>query len=79
MHPDTLSDRWTELMEQLKLTYTLHDLRHTWITKSIRKKKVVPRDVQLAAGHKNIETTMGYLHDDREFDDDIYVPVEKVS
>lgn len=71
-HPDTLTDRWTELMDSLKLDYTFHDLRHTWITKAMRGHN--PRDVQLAAGHKNIETTMQYLHDDRELDDQVFKP-----
>jgi integrase len=74
IHPDTLGQRWAQLMRDLGLHYTFHDLRHTWVTKAIRKEKVSPRDVQLAAGHKNIETTMGYLHDDRQHDDEEFNP-----
>ena len=73
IHPGTLSHRWTEFMRDLGYDYDFHDIRHTWITKAMR---VAPkhRDVQLAAGHVNIETTMGYLHDDRNFNDEPYVP-----
>jgi len=79
MSPDTLTAKWTEFIEKLKLDYTFHDLRHTWITKMIRLKE--HRDVQLAAGHKNITTTMDYLHDDRTMEERVFVPnkVKKVS
>lgn len=72
IHPDTLSDRWAEFMQSLGMAYDFHDLRHTFITKVIRGHD--PRDVQLAAGHKNIATTMAYLHDDRTLDDEEYKP-----
>jgi integrase len=74
MHPDTFSKRWTEYMSKLGFDYDIHDIRHTWTTKAIRLKEVVPRDVQLAAGHESIETTMGYLHDDRVFGDEVFNP-----
>ena len=73
MHPDTLSARWAELMRKLKLDYTHHDLRHTWVTKALRK-QAVARDVQLAAGHKDLRTTMGYAHDDRTLSDRKFIP-----
>jgi integrase len=66
MHPDTLTDRWNELMKALDLPYDFHDLRHTYVTLAIRDH--APVDVMHAAGHKNIETTMRYLHDDRGLD-----------
>jgi hypothetical protein len=72
MHPDTFSDRWEQLMKRLALDYDIHDLRHTWVTKAIRVQ--APRDVQLAAGHKNIQTTMRYAHDDRELDSEVFEP-----
>lgn len=72
MHPRTLSKYWDKLMKTLKLEYTLHDLRHTFITKAVRKYEI--RDVQLAAGHAHISTTMRYLHDDRTLGDQIYIP-----
>lgn len=79
MNPRTLSRLWDEfildLMKQnlIKIEYNLHDLRHTWITRAIRQQKV-PRDVQLAAGHVSINTTMGYIHDDRDLDDAPFIP-----
>jgi integrase len=72
IHPDTLSDRWAEYMKGLDFKYDFHDLRHTWITRMMRKQH--HRDVQLAAGHVNIETTMGYAHDDRAQDDEEFRP-----
>lgn len=72
MHPDTLTDLWNDLMGRLNLNYDIHDLRHTWVTKAIRIH--APRDVQLAAGHKNLQTTMRYAHDDREMDSEIFIP-----
>lgn len=63
MHPDTLGDRWAKEMKELGFNYTFHDLRHSWVTNALRTQN--PRDVQLAAGHVNIETTMEYSHDDR--------------
>lgn len=76
MHPDTFSRRWAELMAELGFDYDIHDLRHTWITRAIRLSGVHHRDVQLAAGHESIETTMGYLHDDRAFGDELFTPVK---
>lgn len=72
VHPDTLGQRWAELMKELKLTYTFHDLRHSWTTNALRKAE--PRDVQMSAGHKNIQTTMGYAHDDRDMKDKKFIP-----
>lgn len=72
LHPDTLTDRWKQLMVNLSMNYDFHDLRHTFITKAMRKQ--APRDVQMAAGHKNITTTMGYLHDDRNMEDEEFIP-----
>jgi integrase len=75
MHPTTLSTEWAEFMKSLGYDYDFHDLRHTFITKAVRKHNV--RDVQLAAGHKHISVTMGYLHDDRTQKDETYVPDEE--
>lgn len=78
MHPRTFSATWDDAIidlknkNLLKIEYNLHDLRHTWITRMIRQHE--PRDVQMAAGHKNIQTTMGYIHDDRTLDDEQYIP-----
>lgn len=72
MHPRTLSAKWDELMTVLDLPYHLHDLRHTFITKAVRK--YAPRDVQLAVGHKDLRITMKYLRDDRELEDEVWRP-----
>ena len=60
-------------MRKLKFTYDFHALRHTFITKALGAGHTA-RDVQLAAGHKNIETTMRYAHDHRTMDDEIFTP-----
>ncbi len=82
VHPDTLSDRWRAFIDallkstdnaNLSQAYDFHDLRHTFITKAMAAQPI-PRDVQLAAGHKNIETTMKYAHDVRKLDDEEFKP-----
>jgi hypothetical protein len=67
--PDTLGAEWKIFMDELNLSkkYKLHDLRHTWITRSIRAHSLI--DTQLAAGHSKPETTLGYQRDDRELND----------
>lgn len=77
IHPDTLSDIWREVMETLKLDYDFHDLRHSFITKALAE--YPPRQVQLAAGHKSIETTMKYAHDHRQLNDEQFNPEEDVA
>jgi integrase len=72
MHPDTLTDRWNALMVALDLDYDFHDLRHTFITKSVRKHPVA--DVMYAAGHKDLKTTSRYVHDARPSDDAPFKP-----
>lgn len=72
IHPRTYSAQWDAYMVHLKLGYRLHDLRHTFITNAVRLHS--PRDVQLAVGHKDLRVTMGYLHDDRQLDDDPFDP-----
>lgn len=68
MHPDTLTEIWGEL----GTGYTIHDLRHTFITRAYRKHPVA--DVSRTAGHKDIRTTQRYLHDDRSIGDEEYKP-----
>lgn len=72
MHPDTFTGLWGEYMDTLGMTYTFHDIRHTWITRMVRKHSI--RDVQLAAGHKSQKTTEKYLRDDRGMDDAVFIP-----
>lgn len=71
-HPDTLSEKWDQLMDKLKLNYKMHDLRRTFITKALRTQ--VPRDVQLAVGHSSLVTTMGYAQDDRSLEEEVFDP-----
>lgn len=70
--PDHLTDLWKDLMEALGYDYDFHDIRHRFITKALRIQH--RREVQLAAGHKHEKTTMGYAHDDRDLQDDVYKP-----
>lgn len=72
LHPDVLSANFIALMDKLKFPYRLHDLRRTFITKALRQRAAV--DVQRAAGHASIDTTMRYLMDDRALDDEVYKP-----
>jgi len=72
IHPDTLSVKWDEFMEELGFDYETHDLRRTFITRALRK--VHARDVQLAVGHESLDTTMGYAMDDRDLSDETFDP-----
>lgn len=73
MHPDTLGSKWRRLMQRLKLPYEFHDLRRTFITNGFRD-NYPPGDIQLAAGHTSISTTMKYKLDHRAFSDKKYNP-----
>lgn len=45
----------------LNISVLGHELRHAYATHSLNK-GVNPRAIQQAMGHKNLDTTMGYLH-----------------
>jgi len=66
MDPDTLTSKWAKLIEALKKEgalhrgYSIHDLRHTFITQAANQYNIV--SVQEAAGHADIRTTMKYVH-----------------
>jgi integrase len=77
VHQSTLSHWWHDLMKTLGMDYGMHDLRHTWTTKAVMKHPIA--DVMLAAGHENMETTMGYFHDSRELSEKRFVPRKKKS
>jgi integrase len=63
IHPTTLGHRFADEMLKLKMDYTIHDCRRTFITRALRIKH--HRDVQLAVGHQQLTTTMIYAQDDR--------------
>lgn len=71
MHPSTLTERWTQLMENIGLNYTFHSLRNTFISNAFRDGRNAG-DIQLAAGHSDLRTTMGYQRDYRELDDEVF-------
>lgn len=64
MHPATYGQLFKSEMERLGFSYTLHDLRRSFITKAFRDGKA-PRDIQLAVGHADLKTTLRYAQDDR--------------
>ncbi len=66
MHPDSLIKRVNAVMGAFN--HTSHDLRRTFITNALRKYHW--KDVQLAVGHKDVRTLMGYNQDDRELGDE---------
>lgn len=78
VHPDTLTEKWKVAIDYLIRTgkiekdYDIHDLRRTFITKSLRDHE--PLDVSQATGHKNIATTMMYIRDDRDLATARYIP-----
>lgn len=52
---------WTRLKQQMNINMRLHDLRHTFITHTLRRTDNLALTSKLA-GHKNIQTTMRYVH-----------------
>ena len=84
MHPDTLTERWNGFMKTLGFEIDFHSIRHTTITRLVRAfttnqssvaaQKQSLRELQLCFGHRSIETTMGYLKDDRALEDELFVP-----
>jgi hypothetical protein len=67
LSPNGLTKKWNRLMKSLGMSYDIHELRHTWVTNALASGHN-PREVQLAAGHVNLETTMRYAHDHRSGD-----------
>lgn len=72
MSPVTFTKKWRAAMRKLGMAYDIHELRHTWVTRALAQYN--SRDVQLAAGHSNIETTMRYGHDHRELKKKKFAP-----
>ncbi len=81
VHPDTLTEKFKVAIDYLfrlgkiDKDYSIHDLRRTFITNALQSQ--TPLAVQMASGHKNITTTMGYIRDDRGYDEnEAFVPPE---
>lgn len=72
-YPSGLSEAWGDLMKSLKLSFTFHNLRNAFCSNALRdmnKLGISAVDVQLALGHSDLRTTMLYLRDFRELEDD---------
>lgn len=72
VHPDTFTDHLAAEMKRLGLDYEMHDFRRTWITRALRDHPATA--VRLGAGHSSIETTMRYVMDDRDMNDEPFIP-----
>lgn len=60
MLPNTVRQQWNRYEQYAGLPhYSRHSVRHFTVTAMVEKN---PRTAQLLAGHKRIETTMGYDH-----------------
>ncbi len=64
IHPDSVTELWGDLMKKLNMSYRFHDLKHRFVTNCWKLPNVKPRDIQTAAAHKSITTTMRYSHID---------------
>lgn len=73
MHPDTLVHKLAAEMRRLKLDYSMHDFRRTWITNALQAGQPLVR-VRDAAGHEEISTTNRYIMNIDEFGDKTYKP-----
>jgi integrase len=76
MHQDTLSRLFVREMKKQGLDFQFHDLRRTFITNALRLHHY--RDVQLAAGHSDLKTTMLYAQDDRLLQRKKFIPKLRV-
>lgn len=76
--PSGLSEAWSELMKELKMSFTFHNLRNAFCSNALRdmnKLGISAVDVQLALGHSDLRTTMIYLRDFRELsEDEVWTP-----
>jgi integrase len=54
------------------LDYGIHDLRRTWITRTLDTQP--PHEVMRAADHADLRTTMRYLRDKNQLSDKKFVP-----
>lgn len=79
IHPDTLGVKFAAFMQSMDMTYDLHDLRRTFITKALDINNGNAKPVMMAVGHSNTDITMRYLRDDRLLDDAVFKPHKKVN
>ncbi len=77
LHPDTITHLFDAAMVELKFEYQFHDLRRTFISNSLRTVHYL--DVRLAAGHKDLKTTQGYIQDDRQLQRKKFKPKLKTA
>jgi integrase/recombinase XerD len=59
----------------LSCTVTPHSLRHAYATHALHSGAYI-RDIQVALGHRSLETTMGYCHADV---DRVRSPLETIA
>lgn len=71
IHPDTFAKKFELEMKSLGFSYRLHDLRRTFITNALKIHHWT--DVSKAVGHKNVNTTMLYLQDDRQVKERLFI------
>lgn len=69
MHPTTFTNRFGEVMKALNMTFTIHNLRNTFITNCFFK-EIPSIEIMLAAGHTDLRTTQRYIRDSRNLDDE---------
>ena len=64
-------------MDSMKLNFTLHNLRNTYISNLFRDMSLLGislAEISLAAGHKDLRTSQQYLRDFRPLEDGVYKP-----
>ena len=74
MCPDEASRKFSDHCKSLKMNYTLHDCRHTFITDAVNKKGSELNTIKLAVGHRDLRVTSSYLRDNTSYDDDVWTP-----
>ena len=72
----TVDSLWGRIKQKAGINIRLHDLRHTFITHTLRKTNNLALTSKLA-GHKNIQTTMRYVH--LTADTDLRAGIDKVG
>lgn len=75
--PDEYSRKFSEFCKSIELDFTVHDCRHTFITNAVNEKDVRLNEVRLAVGHTDLRVTSGYLRDNTEYDDEVWIPEQK--